>query len=721
MNERPMHTSEDPGPAGQRPDDLQNLLTRRLGGALLASGDTRSMLAAALAALKDVTGCDLLGIVAEEKEEGVLLIELAAPVTPTELHDFESRLLHAHQRASGRSLDRSRLRQERNGFATEDGLGGERTTLAEFPIAIADTVIGMIAIAGCRETLPDANRLAAVRHVAGLLAVALQAAANLRDLAAHDPLTGAYNRRHLENELQRAWQFSSRYKTAMAVMMMDIDLFKDINDQWGHRAGDVLLKDVVNTLRAGIRATDTLARFGGDEFVIILPQANEAEALVLARRLLEAIRGRSFAIGPSTVSVTMSIGIAVHDPLQPLPDWEELLHRADQALFRSKKFGRNNALVWRAGAMEPAEPDATPTTAADSKGRILALDDEEYILMVLRRLLENQGYTVDCAQTLSEAREQLKKSRAAYDLLLCDLWLPDGDGLDLLRLAHELDPSIVSLVITGQATTDNAINALRQGAYDFIQKPVIPDTLLAAVDRALRFRKLTMENKRYRDYLEDMVRAKHSEVTQALDEIKKAYEFSLETMVAMLDAREFETGRHSVRVRDLTLVLARRMGLQGAELEEIGRGALLHDIGKIGIPDSILLKPGKLTEDEWMIMRKHPEIGYRFLKNSAFLETAAGIVLSHHERWDGEGYPHRLRGEAINLGARIFAVIDAYDAMRSPRVYKHAVTTEAAVAEVLAESGRQFDPNVVSAFQQCIQELEQTGRWSATASISPAG
>jgi len=169
-----------------------------------------------------------------------------------------------------------------------------------------------------------------------------------------------------------------------------------------------------------------------------------------------------------------------------------------------------------------------------------------------------------------------------------------------------------------------------------------------------------------------------------------------------------------VRVRDLTLVLARTMGIEGRQLEEIGRGALLHDIGKIGIPDSILLKPGKLTEDEWEVMRRHPVIGHRFLTNSAYLKTAAALVLSHHERWDGRGYPQGLAGEDISLGARIFAVIDAYDAMRSSRVYKHSVSMEKAVAEIRDKSGSQFDPSIVEAFLQCVTELEKIGRWSVS-------
>ena len=208
-----------------------------------------------------------------------------------------------------------------------------------------------------------------------------------------------------------------------------------------------------------------------------------------------------------------------------------------------------------------------------------------------------------------------------------------------------------------------------------------------------------------------MVRSKSGQISDALEQTKASYQFTLEAMVAMLDAREREISQHSKRVRDLTMALARHIGVESPELEEIGRGALLHDIGKIAIPDSVLQKPGALDGDEWDVMKNHPQIGFSFLASSAFLKTAGEIVLSHHEHFDGHGYPRGLKGEEICLGARIFAVIDAYDAMRSRRIYKTLMSAEDALKEITLKNGTQFDPMVVKAFIECQAQIEEIGHW----------
>jgi putative nucleotidyltransferase with HDIG domain len=208
-----------------------------------------------------------------------------------------------------------------------------------------------------------------------------------------------------------------------------------------------------------------------------------------------------------------------------------------------------------------------------------------------------------------------------------------------------------------------------------------------------------------------MVREKSAALREALDLTRRSYEFTLEALVAMLDAREKYTGQHSLRVRDVTVALCKRMGLSQTEQEEIAQGALLHDIGKISIPDAILLKPGPLTPAERKIMESHAEVGHRILSTSSYLEKPAEIVYSHQERWDGSGYPRGLKGEQICVGARIFAVVDAYDAMRSDRVYRKALSPTAARRELARMSGTQFDPAVVQAFLGCQDDLEKVGRW----------
>jgi len=195
-----------------------------------------------------------------------------------------------------------------------------------------------------------------------------------------------------------------------------------------------------------------------------------------------------------------------------------------------------------------------------------------------------------------------------------------------------------------------------------------------------------------------LVEERTLELNGALREVEESYRFTLEALAAALDAREHETQAHSQRVREYASALAERLGLQGEELIHVGRGALLHDVGKIGVPDSILLKPAKLTPQEWIQMKRHPQVGHEILRVIKFLEPAAEIVLTHQERWDGAGYPSGLRGTEIPLGARIFGVVDTLDAMTSDRPYRKALSFEAAWEEVRRCSGSQFDPRVAEAF-----------------------
>jgi putative nucleotidyltransferase with HDIG domain len=231
-----------------------------------------------------------------------------------------------------------------------------------------------------------------------------------------------------------------------------------------------------------------------------------------------------------------------------------------------------------------------------------------------------------------------------------------------------------------------------------VTKPFDLPSIRHAVKRALQRRQLLVENRNYQVELERKVHERTEELNGALLEVEESYKNTLEALVTSLDAREHETRAHSQRVREYTLTLAREIGLREEEMVQVGRGALLHDVGKIGVPDSILLKPGKLTAEEWIEMKKHPAIGFEILRSIKFLEPAAEIVLSHQERWDGKGYPNGLGGKDIPLGARIFAVADTLDAMTSDRPYRKALTYGAALDEIRRCSGTQFDPRVAEVF-----------------------
>jgi putative nucleotidyltransferase with HDIG domain len=276
--------------------------------------------------------------------------------------------------------------------------------------------------------------------------------------------------------------------------------------------------------------------------------------------------------------------------------------------------------------------------------------------------------------------------------------MPGRDGIWLLDELRKSNPDAAVVILTGYGDTESAVDCLRRGAYDYVLKPPRVTHLVRAVERALARRRVELARRRYQRKLERRVREKTAELAQALGDLRSAYASTLDALASALDAREQETHNHSQRVVRVTIAIAERMGLRGGALDDMGRGALLHDIGKIGVPDAILLKPGPLTPDEWEVMRRHPEIGAAILRSVPFLAAASEVVFSHQERWDGRGYPRGLKGQEIPLGARIFAVADTFDAITNDRPYRRGASWQAARDEISRCAGSQFDPAVVKAF-----------------------
>jgi putative nucleotidyltransferase with HDIG domain len=242
------------------------------------------------------------------------------------------------------------------------------------------------------------------------------------------------------------------------------------------------------------------------------------------------------------------------------------------------------------------------------------------------------------------------------------------------------------------------VQAIKEGADDYLLKPLNLNTVLASVKQVLEQKKLEAALENHHLHIEKMVKQKTAQLRQAKWRIGQTYGETLQALVGAVDLRDSETAGHSERVMAYAIEIAAAMGCSEKQLITIARGALLHDIGKIGTPDSILMKPGPLTVEERLVMETHVGVGYSLLNHIAFLADAAEIVLAHHERFDGTGYPQSLSGLGIPLGARIFAVADTLDAMTSDRPYRRALTFAAAREEIMRESGRQFDPEVVSAF-----------------------
>lgn len=327
---------------------------------------------------------------------------------------------------------------------------------------------------------------------------------------------------------------------------------------------------------------------------------------------------------------------------------------------------------------------------------ILVVDDEDPIRDVLSGLLQRGGFHCLQASDGMQALTLLEANRC--DLVLSDILMPGLDGLRLLEQVRQKDPDLPVIIVTAMQDLEAAIGALRSGAYDYLLKPFEKEQLYHSVRRALEHRRLVLENRRYQQDLERLVAERTAQLQEALTELEHSYDYTLEALGGALDLKDAETEGHCRRVTAYTIAIGRAMGLDNSALRHIARGAFLHDIGKMGIPDAILRKPGPLTHEEDAIMRRHCEIGYQVLQNIPFLREAAQIVLCHQERYDGTGYPRGLRGEEIPLGARIFAVADALDAMISDRPYRKALPIEVAREEIRRCAGTQFDPQVVEVF-----------------------
>jgi putative two-component system response regulator len=327
--------------------------------------------------------------------------------------------------------------------------------------------------------------------------------------------------------------------------------------------------------------------------------------------------------------------------------------------------------------------DLRPSRSGNLRPRVLCVDDEPVILQILRRLLEVQGFE---AVTYSDPQTAISNfSAGSFDVVITDIHMPGMDGLTLMRNLRQMEPEMPVVVVTGHGTVDTAIQALREGATGMLVKPFTGQELLAEVRRALGAAQMRYEALQYRY------------ISPVLDSIAL-------TLSTAIEARNLETGEHCRELGVLSERMAAVLGLNERQQMTIRIGGYLHDIGKIGIADAVLLKPGRLTESEMAEMRRHSEIGGAILEVHEAMADIAQIVRHHHERWDGRGYPDALVGKAVPLGGRIIAVADAFSAMTSDRIYRPALPLDRAWAELRAHSGTQFDPEIVAVFEQVVDE-----------------
>lgn len=333
--------------------------------------------------------------------------------------------------------------------------------------------------------------------------------------------------------------------------------------------------------------------------------------------------------------------------------------------------------------------------AAAPRPRVLIVDDEPHIRSLLRRVLSAERYDVMEASDGVEALEMYEQQGA--DLIISDLLMPRMNGLELLENAKRADDTLGFVLLTGAGTMGDAVEALRRQADDYLLKPFNLDEVTFSVARALRHRQLIRENRFYQSQLEERV-------DQQAAELENLFVDALLSLANAIEARDGYTGGHVERVTGYAMATGKAMGLCDDELKNLWVSGLLHDVGKIGVPDRILTKPGKLTDEEYRIMQRHPEIGAAIMQRSSFLRPAVPGVLHHQERWDGAGYPAGLSGEQICVQGRILAVADTFDAIVSTRPYRVQRSAEEAVAELRRCSGTQFDPEVVEAFVRAMTD-----------------
>ncbi|MBI4641120.1 MAG: response regulator [Candidatus Tectomicrobia bacterium] len=339
---------------------------------------------------------------------------------------------------------------------------------------------------------------------------------------------------------------------------------------------------------------------------------------------------------------------------------------------------------------------------------VLVVDDDQCVRKTITNSLEALSYQCESATNAQEAEEKLAET--LFPLVFLDIWMPGTSGLDLLPRIKEHYPDTMVIMITGLSDLNVAVEAMKRGAEDYITKPVNLDHLKLSAERALEKRQLVIEHREHDRRLEEMVKEQTREITQQRDTIAALYGYTVAALATALEAKDRYTEGHSKRVAHYGLRMAREIGLPSDQLHEIEIGGLLHDIGKIGIPDAILNKKGKLTEEEFAKIKKHPTIGSTIVSNIPRIsDIVFACIRHHHERWDGKGYPDALAGKVIPLVGRILAIADAFDAMTSSRSYRPTMSVRQALDEVRGKAGTQFDPEIAQIWLELMSYDQGSG------------
>ena len=515
---------------------------------------------------------------------------------------------------------------------------------------------------------------------------------NPSDLLYHDALSGVYNRRFYEDKLRH------QYLNA-GVAILDLDDFKIVNDTLGHHAGDLAIKAVADAVRSGIRGTDMLVRYGGDEFVIVLPGIPREGFSKKLRDLADRV-SRANVPGYPQMKLSASLG----GVLASGRTVEESVRAADKLMYRAKQH--------RESVVTEAD---LPNLPEYRKPLVLIVDDSDMNREILREMLK-ADYDIAEAASGEEGLSKLKELGTEISLVLLDIVMPGINGFDVLsRMAKSgWIEDIPVIMISSEDGEDTVLNAYELGASDYISRPF---DIRVVRHRVSNIMHLYAKQRRLTGLL-----------AQQFYERERESRMLVDIMAGSMELRNGESGLHVLHIRNLTEILLERLvqmsdayTIPAAQRQTIAMASTLHDIGKMAIPDAILNKPGRLTAEEFEVMKSHALIGAQMLesldqyKDDPLMKTAMEICHYHHERWDGHGYPEGLVGDQIPISAQVVSVADVYDALTSERVYKKAYPHEKALQMIINGECGVFNPILI----QCLVDVRERIRTEIGKELPP--
>ena len=500
-----------------------------------------------------------------------------------------------------------------------------------------------------------------------------------------DPLTGAYNRRYYEEVVRKSIG-------PAGIALMDVDDFKICNDTYGHYAGDVALKTVASAIQSCIRSSDLLIRYGGDEFLLVLPGIPGDFLQTKLEQICTAAQMASVP-GYPHFRVSLSIGGTIQSITDPV---ERIVRRADWLMYQAK--GRKNAVMVEV----PGHSLAALEKLLQNKSQILLVDDSAMSRMILKEILGGD-YSILEAENGQECLEKMQAEAGNIALVLLDINMPVMDGFEVLK-AMNVNHTIEDIPVI-MISSDDSDAAIRRsyelGASDYVNRPFDARIVYRRVTNTI---KLYAKQRRLVQMVSDQIRARENNTDMLVGVLSHIVEF-----------RNGESGAHVRHIRIITELLLHRLleissqyPITAEQQDNIPLASALHDIGKIGIDEKILNKPGRLTPEEFEVVKTHSMLGAEMLhqledfNEQPLLQTAYEITRWHHERWDGRGYPDGLKGDEIPISAQLVALADVYDALTSERCYKKAFSHEKAVQMILNGECGAFNPLLL----QCLTDVQ---------------